>query len=26
MKWDSTKEERVLFANWVLSLEGGYVA
>lgn len=26
MKWDSTKEERVLFANWVLSLEGGYIA
>lgn len=24
MKWDSTHEERVLFAKWVLSLEGGY--
>ena len=23
MKWDSTPEERVLFAKWVLSLEGG---
>lgn len=23
MKWSSTKEERVLFAKWVLSLEGG---
>lgn len=23
MKWDSTHEERVLFAKWVLSLEGG---
>jgi hypothetical protein len=23
MKWDSTREERILFANWVLSLEGG---
>lgn len=23
MKWDSSAEERVLFANWVLSLEGG---
>mgnify|MGYP004703628705 CR=1 FL=1 len=25
MKWDSSSEERVLFANWVLSLEGGYI-
>lgn len=24
MKWDSTHEERILFAKWVLSLEGGY--
>jgi hypothetical protein len=23
MKWDSNHEERVLFAKWVLSLEGG---
>ena len=23
MKWDSTHEERILFAKWVLSLEGG---
>lgn len=23
MKWDSSHEERVLFANWVLTLEGG---
>jgi hypothetical protein len=23
MKWDSTKEERLAFANWVLSEEGG---
>jgi hypothetical protein len=23
MKWDSTKEERLLFAKGVLSLEGG---
>lgn len=23
MKWNSTHEERVLFAKWVLSLEGG---
>lgn len=23
MKWDSTKEERLAFAKWVMSLEGG---
>ena len=23
MKWDSTREERLAFANWVLSSEGG---
>jgi hypothetical protein len=23
MKWDSTAEERIKFAEWVLSLEGG---
>lgn len=23
MKWDSTNEERLLFAKWILSLEGG---
>lgn len=23
MKWDSSPEERIKFANWVLSLEGG---
>ena len=23
MKWDSTREERLTFANWVLSSEGG---
>lgn len=22
MKWDSTREERIAFANWVLSSEG----
>lgn len=26
MKWNSTKEEREKFANWVLSLEGGMFA
>jgi len=23
MKWDSNHNERILFANWILSLEGG---
>lgn len=23
MKWDSTREERLAFASWVLSSEGG---
>ena len=23
MKWDSNKEERIAFANWVLTTEGG---
>jgi len=23
MKWDSTREERIAFANWVLASEGG---
>lgn len=23
MKWDSTREERLAFANWVLASEGG---
>ena len=26
IKWDSTREERITFANWILSSEGGYCA